>query len=200
MSVAVRLSQRIVHRGDGGQVLKGPAPELAQAVPLHRAGVGRQDQLRAVHRQHAGALREFPVVADHAAHHNFPQPGVQRDYGKIRPRCEEALHIKVADMHLGVIQHPPPEAVKQSHGISRQRVIRFQIGDTDSHFQLRCQPAERGHKVAVRRDGLCAIVFFAVHLTVAAAPHFREQGDIRAEGLRLSAGVHTLLKIPFQCS
>ena len=106
MTVAVRLPLGIIAGGDSNHVLIGPSAKLGQAVDLHRAGVGDQDDLCPHKHQDPGALRKFPVVADHAG------LCIQIRRMEALSRSQAALILEITGMDLRIGQHTFPMAVQ----------------------------------------------------------------------------------------
>ena len=199
MPVAVGHVLGIITGGHGQHILKGPGPELGDAVDFHGAGVGRQDELRALEHEDAGALRELPVIADHGAHLHRACGGVQLRHMEAVPGGEMALHIEVAGVHLGVGKPQCAEAVEEEQGIAGAALVPLQQGEGDGHGQLPGQGLEGADEAAAGGDGPGGPFLHgaAVDL-VAAAPHLGEQGDVGPQVLGLFTGGQPLFQVFLQ--
>lgn len=196
MPVAVGDWTGIVAGGDGQHIFIGPAPELGQAVELHRAGVWHQNQLGALQHQDAGALGEFPVVADHGPHLKRALGGVQLGHEKVVAGGQVALGAKVAGVYFGIGEPPRPEAVEQHQGVAGLFSPGLQKGDADGHAQLPGQPAKGLHKGAVPGNRLLLPLGGGVlRDVVAVAPHLREQCQIRPHLPGPAAGLQPFVQI-----
>ncbi len=111
---------RIIGHGDANHVLPGANLELVQTQFLQTAGVGREDEFRALDHQYAGTLRIFPVETDHGTHLHRPNTRLQGTHKKLVARCHGRFHrLEVGSMHFRIGVHFVAVSVKESDGISR---------------------------------------------------------------------------------
>ena len=78
-AVAVRDGGRVIAGGDSQHVFEGSGAQLGQAVYLHGAGVGGQDQLRAESEAHGNAYRhpkKYGLLTDT----RIDKPFIRADY------------------------------------------------------------------------------------------------------------------------
>lgn len=204
----------IGHRHAYG-VFVGTGAKLGEAMDLHIAGVGGENQFSPFEHQDAGAFGEFAVIADHCAKTQRTLRGVERaDVEVIAGRQGPLFRAEVAGMDLGIGHGDVAMTIDQRHGITGRAVPLFEVGDGNSHVQLFCQSAKIQDEGIIATDGQVAPELTPVrplqHCTrfvspafgraleigtvgyraggrIGGTPHFREEGNIRAHRVRTAA-------------
>ena len=83
--------------------------------------------------------------------------------------------------------------VKQDDRVAGKRFIALQKGDRNSHIQLRCECTEGLYKRPICRNRFRFQLLNILRNGISAAPHFREQGSVRAGRFGFSAGRYAFL-------
>src|SRR5579859_915755 len=156
-AVRLRIStvwSRIISHCYTNEIFKGPGLEPGGSNLIPGTRIWYDDKLRTIEHQLSCGFRKLPVSTNHGSNHNLPFSVFERadikrftgttihitaDVIGVGIRFLQFVFAEVADKHFGIVEHHLASVIENGDCVLRQRLVCFQIGDCNIHFQVSSQ-------------------------------------------------------------